>query len=144
MSSYINDEGFTDVTFTRKFLSRVDFIGPDAILVYMYICSRVNMEQYWEKDVKEAWPGIRDISERLKIGEKRVIRAINKLEYLGYFSISRNFKKVHHYYILPGIEDDREFILRCNKYAKLENLRKGISDSAWPTLPARSRTPHIE
>lgn len=135
----ISEDGYVDVVLPKNLIARMHYVGPDGIVVYTYIKSRINLDQYWKTNVMEAFPGIDDIAEHTHMNRIRVMRAVDKLEYLGYISVTRNLRRVNHYFIMPGIDNKREFIARYQKYSQKEEERK-IPSRGWPTR--RPHSPH--
>lgn len=136
----VSEDGYVDVVLPKNLIARMHYVGPDGIVVYTYIKSRINLDQYWKTDVMEAWPGIEDIAEHTRMCRQRVIHAVDKLEYLGYLSITRNLHRVNHYFIMPGIDNKREFITRYQKYSQKEEALKTHFSQGWPTR--RPHSPH--
>lgn len=111
-------KGFATVTLGSQFMSRMSLIGIPATLVYIYLSTRVDVEQAWRDDLLESWPGVRDIARNMKIGKDKVLVALDKLECLGYISIRKNIHERNHYYIMPGIPDENDFHIALNNWIK--------------------------
>jgi hypothetical protein len=112
----VSEHGFCSVALTSDMLDRLSLIGIPALLVYIYICARVNAERAWEDDIMQSDPGIRDIAKNTKLGYNQVILAIDKLEALNYISVSRNFHERNQYTIMPGIKNNIDFHKALNKW----------------------------
>ena len=101
-------DNFAPVTINPQMMSRINYIGVDALSIYVYLYAGANLDEFSLS--------VCNISKQLQIARNRVLRAIDKLEFLHYISISKNFKKVSQYYIMPGIKNDEDFVDRYKKY----------------------------
>lgn len=130
-------EGVIPVNLKVNFLSRISYLGTDAVTVFVHLCSRADKNG-------ECYPSIRGMSETLHIGKNQIVRAIDKLQYLRYISINKNFQKLNHYFIMPGIEDDAKFKRLYNKYFEdRESIWYGKNSKKKKTVPAEGNE-HID